>query len=135
MVQGERRMIRHVALWVRDLKRSKDFYVRWFGAKAGADYHNPKKGFSSCFLTWDQGGALELMHSLGGSEEGDNRPAGSPGWAHLALGVLSEDRVRTLTEELRAAGVKIVSDPRRTGDGYYESVIEDPEGNLVEITV
>lgn len=128
-------MIRHAALWVRDLPASKDFYVRWFGAKAGTDYHNPMKGFTSSFLTWDKGGALELMHSLGGTDETDKRPVGSPGWAHLALGVQSEERVRTLTEEMRATGVKIVSEPRWTGDGYFESVVLDPEGNRVEITI
>jgi lactoylglutathione lyase len=43
--------------------------------------------------------------------------------------------VDTLTERLRADGYRVVGEPRTTGDGYYESVVLDLDGNRIEITV
>lgn len=62
-------------------------------------------------------------------------PAERLGWAHLALSVGSEDAVIDMIETLRCAGVTIAGEPRTTGDGYFESVIVDPEGNQIEITI
>ena len=112
-----------MAVWTRDLERLRAFYERWFGARAGARYERP--GLASYFLTFESGARLELMH-------GDGSPGGG---AHFAVSVGSEERVDELTAELAAAGHPAMDGPRRTGDGYYESVVLDPDGNRVEITV
>jgi lactoylglutathione lyase len=125
--------IEHVALWTADLERARCFYEVYFGATAGARYHNPTKAFTSYFLRFASGARLELMH----------RPdlLGAPahavpamGYAHLAFATGSRAAVDSLTERLRAAGHPVLGEPRTTGDGYYESVVADPDGNSVEIT-
>jgi lactoylglutathione lyase len=124
--------IEHVALWTPDLERSRQFYSEYFGAVASARYHNPARQFSSYFLSFASGARLELM------QQPMLQAAGSGpalGYAHLAFASGSTDAVQALTERLRSAGYPIISEPRTTGDGYYESVIADPDGNLVEITI
>jgi lactoylglutathione lyase len=126
--------IEHVAVWASDLGRMRAFYETYFGATAGPKYANAAKGFESHFLTFPSGGArLELMRR----PDLPARPAGpeQAGWAHLAVSVGSEALVDALTERLRADGFVVIDGPRRTGDGYYESVVLDPEGNRVEVTV
>ena len=122
-----------VALWTRDLERARAFYERWFGARAGARYRSANRaGFESYFLTFPDGeGRLELMQlpSLAAAA-----PAPAAGWAHIALAVGSREAVDALTARMREAGVPVLSGPRVTGDGYYESVVEDPDGNHVEVT-
>lgn len=127
--------IEHVALWTRDVERLRDFYVRHFGARAGAPYRNPGKGFDSCFLEFEGGARLEIMRTT--QLELADVPPGAQlrGLTHIAVGVGSEERVDSLTSELRAAGFSVVDGPRRTGDGCYESVVLDPDGNRIEITV
>jgi lactoylglutathione lyase len=125
--------IEHTALWVSDLERTRAFYETFFGAVAGLKYTNAAKGFESYFLAFPSGGArLELMRRAGLPA----RPAGPEhtGWAHLAVSVGSAEAVDLLTERLRSGGYEVIDGPRRTGDGYYESVVLDPEGNRVEIT-
>ena len=123
--------IEHVALWVHDLDGLADFYVKFFGARAGAPYRNPAKGFASRFLEFNSGARLEIMTRTGVAA----RAAGeSLGYAHLALAVGDEAAVDRLAQACRAAGVPVVDGPRRTGDGYYECVVHDPEGNRIEIT-
>ena len=125
--------IEHVALWVSDLERTRAFYEAYFRATAGPKYTNAAKGFESYFLTLPSGGArLELMRR----SDLPVRPPGAEhtGWAHLAFSVGSTGAVDALTERLRAGGFEVVDGPRRTGDGYYESVVLDPEGNRVEVT-
>ncbi|ATV02634.1 MULTISPECIES: VOC family protein [Bacillus] len=124
--------IEHAAIWVKDLERMKEFYETYFGAKTNDLYHNEKKDFKSYFLSFDSGCRLELMKK-GGIDEA---PAQNmTGWAHLAFSTGSKERVNELTETFKNDGFQVVSGPRVTGDGYYESVIEDGEGNLIEITV
>jgi lactoylglutathione lyase len=120
--------LEHVALWTRDVERLRDFYVRYFGARAGAPYRNEAKAFDSCFLEFDGGARLELMRT-GRLELVEARPgAQRHGLTDLALGVGSEARVDEVTRALGAAGYAVLDGPRRTGDGYYESVVLDPDG-------
>lgn len=126
--------ISHVALWTRDIERLAAFYAQYFDAAVGERYVNAARGFAARFLTFADGARLELMSSP------QLPPAAEPGserlgLTHLALSVGSERRVDALTAQLRAAGCTVVGEPRRTGDGYYESVVLDPDGNRIEITV
>ncbi len=126
--------IEHVALWTTDLEGSKHFYTRYFGAVAGERYHNPTKQFTSYFLRFASGARLELMHkptllpAVAGA-------APVVSYAHLAFSTGSKEAVNDLTARLRADGYVVLGEPRTTGDGYYESVVADPDGNPVEITV
>ncbi len=126
--------IEHLAIWVDQLEEMKRFYERYFAAQAGSLYHNPKKNFTSYFLSFDEGCRLELMHKPEIPKNNNDVHDQYRGIIHFAVSVGSEARVDSLTEELRQAGYQIVGEPRTTGDGYYESVILDPEGNRVEIT-
>ncbi|MDF1536964.1 MAG: VOC family protein [bacterium] len=126
--------IEHIAIWTLDLDGMRDFYETWFNAEAGPHYTNLAKGFESCFLTFPSGARLELMMST----SLDDGPAGAklhPGYAHIAFSVGSEEEVDSLTQRLLHSGLTVVDGPRRTGDGYYESVVLDPDGNRVEITL
>ena len=125
--------IEHVALWCIDLETLLEFYVRHFGASAGPRYRNAQRGFESYFLSFDSGARLELMSLDRGLATPTVAPAA--GLAHLAMAVGSEAEVDAVTERLRRAGCPVIDGPRRTGDGYYESVVLDPEGNRIEITV
>ena len=125
--------IEHAALYVNDLEGARDFFVRFFGASANDGYHNPRTDFRSYFLTFDGGARLEVMTKPGMTDAEKN--LARTGWAHLAFSVGSEAEVDCLTAELSAAGYEVVSGPRTTGDGYYESCVLGPEGNQVEITV
>ena len=122
--------IEHVALWVTDLELVKSFYEKYFEAKAGDRYHNPKTRFSSYFLSFDEGSRLELINKKHLSP----RVADALGYGHIALSVGGKEAVDEKTALLVADGFPLLSGPRTTGDGYYESVVQDPEGNLVEIT-
>lgn len=126
--------IEHLAIWVSDLELMRNFYERYFEANAGERYHNPKKNFTSYFLNFDEGARLELMQkpdipSL------ENQAKERLGIIHLAISVGNKEKVGSLTEQLRTDGFKILGEPRTTGDGYYESVILDPEENRIEITI
>jgi lactoylglutathione lyase len=125
--------LEHVAIWTRDLERLRAFYERHLGARAGAKYVNPVKRFESYFLRFDGGARLELMTRPDLAE--GTLPATPVGYAHVAFSVGSRERVDELAGQLRAAGVVIADGPRQTGDGYYETVALDPDGNRVEITV
>jgi 2-haloacid dehalogenase len=116
--------IDHVAVWVGDLDRARAFYERWFKAKPGPMYSSSTRDFKSYFLSLGSGARLELMTA----------PGESPRPAHLAVSLGSREAVDRLVQEMETAGVRIVCRPRITGDGYYEAVIADSEGNLMEIT-
>jgi lactoylglutathione lyase len=123
-----------VAIWAQDLERLRSFYEHAFGAQAGAKYRNERKQFESYFLALPSGGRLELM------QRADiRRVPGGPddaeffGYAHLGVSVGSPAAVDALTARLAAEGVRVLDGPRLTGDGYYESLIMDPEGNRILI--
>lgn len=125
--------IEHVALYVQDLEAARTFFERYFGARAGTPYHNERTGFRSYFLTFDDGARLEIMTRPNMTEL--EKPSARTGYAHVALSVGSKDAVDALTARLAADGHEVLSGPRTTGDGYYESCILDAEGNQIEITV
>ncbi len=126
--------IEHLAIWVNDLEGMKGFYETYFGAIVGNKYHNPSKKFTSYFLSFEDGARLELMYrpdiaqKLNGVDE-------HIGISHFAVSVGPKEKVDNLTEQLRDSGYKIIGESRTTGDGYYESVVLDPENNTIEITV
>lgn len=124
--------IEHVAIWVNDLEEMRDFYKQYFNGEENSLYHNPKKQFESYFITFEGGARLELMKQVGID---DNTQAQTIGYAHIAFSVGSKEKVNELTNTLREAGYPVVNGPRTTGDGYYESVVSDPEGNQIEITI
>jgi len=124
--------IEHVAIWVNDLEKMKRFYENYLGARAGKKYHNASKNFTSYFLSFSNGARLEIMHRPDILKK--NLTADSIGITHIAFSLGSKERVDILTEELHDDGYEVVSQPRTTGDGYYESVVKDPEGNLIELT-
>lgn len=128
--------IEHVALWTTQLETLKGFYETYFSAQAsGAKYYNPKKQFESYFLTFPSGGArLELMRIPGLQNQHAGHETPLTGYVHLAIAVGSRQRVDELTETMRGSGINVIDGPRFTGDGYYESVVLDPDGNRVEIT-
>ena len=126
--------IDHIALWTTDLERFKGFYVTYFGAVAGENYVNPAKGFASCFLSFAGGARIEAMSTTTLSPLLIEAGAQRMGLTHIAISPGSETLVDELTQRLRDDGFPIVDGPRRTGDGYYESVTLDPDGNRIEIT-
>ena len=125
--------IEHIALYVNDLERAKDFFTRYFHATAGEKYHNPKTGFQSYFLSFQGECRLEIM-SNPQMVNMEKLPART-GYAHIALSVGTKETVNSLTEQLRKEGYRIISNPRTTGDGYYESCLIDLEDNQIEITI
>ena len=127
--------IEHIAIWARDLEELKSFYVRYFQCTAGERYLNPKKKFESYFLSFDDGARLEIMQMPGIADVGTTDTTQYFGFTHLAISVGSKENVDSLTAKLRADGYAIVGEPRTTGDGYYESVVLDPEQNRIEITI
>lgn len=123
--------IEHIGLWVHDLEAMKAFYQTMFQATAGELYENHKKGFQSYFLTFADGARLEIMHQ--DSELTGLATRGQ--FAHLAMAVGSETAVDQLVAKFQAQGLPLLNGPRVTGDGYYEAVVQDPEQNLIELTV
>jgi len=125
--------IEHVALYVKDLENTKKFFVKYLEAKSNDGYHNQKTGFCSYFLTFAEGARIEIMKI----PEIDDSPKklARTGYSHIAFSVGSIEKVDALTAELKADGYEVISGPRTTGDGYYESCIVAVEDNQIEITV
>lgn len=125
--------IEHVAMWTADLEGLAAFYAKYFGAQIGPKYTNPAKGYESRFLSFGEGARLELMTTRSLQPVRHAPGAQRMGLTHLAVSVGSPERVDELTAGLRADGFQVVDGPRRTGDGYYESVVLDPDGNRIEV--
>jgi len=125
--------IEHIALWTRDLEKMREFYQTYFHMKSGDRYENAKKGFASYFLSFDTGARIELMKKSDLPNDGKHKQD-FIGLTHFAISVGDETKVNAITEQLRKDGFEVTGEPRTTGDGYYESVILDPEGNRIEIT-
>lgn len=124
--------IEHIAMYVNDLEKVKDFFIKYFAAKSNTGYHNPTTDFHSYFLTFAQGPRLELMSKSDMTDE--PKELGRTGYAHIAFSLGSKEAVDELTQCLKMDGYEVVSGPRTTGDGYYESCIVAVEENIIEIT-
>ena len=124
--------IEHVALYVKNLEKAKEFFVTYLNGKANDGYHNPKTDFRSYFISFEDGARLELMTRPELVEQTKN--SYRTGYSHLAFSVGSKEAVDEVTARLDEAGYSVSSGPRTTGDGYYESCIVAFEDNLIEIT-
>ena len=127
--------IEHIAIWTTDIERMKDFYCRYFAAVPGEKYINPKKHFQSYFLSFEKGPRLELMQMKDVPVTANDIYKQFTGLIHFAVSVGNEEKVKILTAELVREGFELIDGPRWTGDGYFESVVLDPEKNRVEITI
>lgn len=125
--------IEHVAMYVNDLEAARDFFIKYLGASSNDGYHNQKTGFRSYFLSFSDGARLEIMNKP--QMDDAEKTLARTGLIHIAFSVGSRERVDELTEELKRDGYEVVSGPRTTGDGYYESCVIGIEGNQIEITV
>ena len=124
--------IEHIALYVKDLEKAKEFFVTYLNGKSNDGYHNPKTDFRSYFITFEEGARLEIMTRPELVEQ--ERSSYRTGYAHLAFSVGSKAAVDEVTARLDEAGYSVSSGPRTTGDGYYESTIVAFEENMIEIT-
>lgn len=123
--------IEHAALWTRNLEDSREFYTEFFQGKAGIKYTNPKTGFQSYFISFDDGARLEIMHMPNCSK----RPMDQlSGFSHIAFSAGSIEAVVNLTAAIKARNFSVVREPGFTGDGYYESCVLDADNNRIEIT-
>ncbi|NLU52067.1 MAG: glyoxalase [Clostridiaceae bacterium] len=125
--------IEHVAMYVNDLERARNFFIKYFGAVSNEGYHNVKTGFRSYFLTFEEGARLEIMNKPGMTD--DEKGLARTGFSHIAFSAGSKEAVDELTKRLKDDGYEVISGPRTTGDGYYESCIVGIEGNQIEITI
>ena len=125
--------IEHIAMYVNNLEAARDFFVRYLVAQSNAGYHKPKTDFRSYFLTFSDGARLELMHKP--QMEDGEKTLNRTGLIHIAFSLGSAQAVDALTARLQADGYTVVSGPRTTGDGYYESCVVVFEGNQIELTV
>ena len=126
-------IIEHIAMYVNDLEAARDFFVKYLDGRSNDGYHNKATGFRSFFISFDNGARLEIMTKPDLVDQ--DKPLNRTGYAHIAFSVRSKEKVDELTDRLRTDGYEIVSGPRTTGDGYYESCIVVLEENQIEITV
>ena len=125
--------IEHIAMYVENLEKARDFFIKYLGGKSNDGYHNTNTGFRSYFISFDDGARLEIMNK---PEIVDmDKPVNRTGYIHIAFSVGSKEKVDELTRVMKEDGYEVISGPRTTGDGYYESCIVGIEGNQIEITV
>ena len=125
--------IEHIAMYVNDLDAAKDFFVTFLGGVSNSGYYNEKTGFKSYFISFEDGARLEIMNKSNMID--DPKMLNRTGYAHIAFSVGSKEKVNEVTEKAREAGFEVISGPRTTGDGYYESCIVAIENNQIEITI
>ena len=125
--------IEHIAMYVRNLEAAKDFFVKYLGAASNSGYHNKNTDFRSYFLSFDSGARLEIMTRLEMADS--HNDIARTGYIHIAFSLGSKEKVDELTARLKADGYEVLSGPRTTGDGYYESCIVGIEVNQIELTV
>lgn len=125
--------IEHIAMYVNDLESAKRFFEKYFGSVANDGYYNGKTDFRSYFLTFEDGARLEIMNKPVMTD--DKKGLQRTGYIHIAFAVGSKEKVDELTARLKIDGYEVLSGPRTTGDGYYESCIVGIEGNQIEITI
>lgn len=123
--------INHIALYVNDLEKMKKFYEEFFNGKSNEMYHNKNTGLKTYFLSFENRARLEIMTRPDMTE--NQKELTKLGYIHLAFSVGSREKVDALTNKLKNSGYKVISGPRTTGDGYYESCVLDPENNQIEI--
>lgn len=126
--------ISHLAIWTTDLEGMRNFYIHYFDASSGEAYFNHSRDFKSYFVTLGGDCSIELMQMPGIPKSKNDPRKQFTGLTHFAIQLGSKQKVNELTEQLRKDGFQVVGEPRTTGDGFYESVILDPEGNRVELT-
>ena len=124
--------IEHIAMYVDDLEKTRDFFVKYFDAVSNEGYHNPNTDFRSYFLSFEDGARLEIMHKPNMAQH--EKELARTGYIHIAFQLGSKEAVNELTIRMKNDGYTVVSGPRTTGDGYYESCIIGIEGNQIEIT-
>ena len=125
--------IEHIAMYVNDLERARDFFEKYFQAVSNDGYHNKTTDFRSYFLSFDGEARLEIMNKP--VMDDAKKTLTRTGLIHIAFSAGSKKKVDDITQALKADGFKVLSGPRTTGDGYYESCIVDIEGNQIEITI
>ena len=125
--------ISHLAIWTSDLEGMRNFYIHYFDASSGEAYFNHSRDFKSYFITFGGDCSIELMQMPGIPKSKNDPRKQVTGLTHFAIQIGSKQKVDELTEQLRKDGFRVISEARTTGDGFYESVILDPEGNRVEI--
>ena len=124
--------IEHIAMYVNDLEKARDFFVKYLDGTSNGGYHNSSTGFRSFFISFDDGARLEIMNKP--EMDDPKKPLNRTGYVHLAFSVGSREKVDDLTARLKQDGYEVISGPRTTGDGYYESCIIGIEGNQIELT-
>jgi len=125
--------IEHIAMYVNNLEQTKEFFIKYFGATANGGYHNQNTDFRSYFLSFGDGARIEIMNRP--EMDDDEKGVSRTGYIHIAFSAGSREKVDEITGQLRQDGYKVISGPRTTGDGYYESCIIGIEGNQIEITI
>jgi len=127
--------LEHVAIWTNNIEALKEYYTKYFNAVSNEKYINPQKKFESYFLSFESGARLELMSRAGiPNNANDTIEKQHLGLIHVAFGVASMNEVDAKAQQLQNDGFKILSGPRKTGDGYYEFETLDPDNNRLEVT-
>ncbi|WP_298506418.1 VOC family protein [uncultured Maribacter sp.] len=128
-------IIEHIAIWTKNLEGLAAYYIKFFQATPSEKYINEKTGFQSYFLSFESGARLEIMYKNSVPDnKNDTIKEEYLGIIHLAFGVDTMAKVTDKCEELLKAGYRVISGPRKTGDGYYEFVTLDPDNNRLEVT-
>lgn len=125
--------IEHVSIYVMDLESAKEFFIKYFDGRSNDGYYNFSTGFKSYFISFEKGPRIELMNRPDMSDP--DKVLFRTGYSHIAFSVGSKEKVDSITEQLKRDGYEVISGPRITGDGYYESCVIVFEGNQIEITV